>query len=30
MWFLPRDRAFRKIAALGLAAAALRNEVGRV
>jgi 5-methyltetrahydropteroyltriglutamate--homocysteine methyltransferase len=28
MWFLPREQAFKKIQALGLAAAALRNERG--
>jgi 5-methyltetrahydropteroyltriglutamate--homocysteine methyltransferase len=28
MWFLPREQAFRKISALALAAAALRNEYG--
>jgi hypothetical protein len=26
MWFLPRDRAYGKIRALELAAAALRND----
>jgi 5-methyltetrahydropteroyltriglutamate--homocysteine methyltransferase len=27
MWFLPRDRAFKKIRSLGLAAATLRGEL---